>query len=76
MIRVKRNGFSGVCDNLGDVVMSSFVKDNFRIKTSVNGNIKWYRYWDLLYCNVSHHPMYKCILDKSDMSIVVDRFDF
>lgn len=64
-IRVDREGFSGCCSDMAGVIMCCFVRDNVRLRYSVDGQpTKWYRYWDLIRVNNANSPYYLGLYDK------------
>lgn len=75
-VTVDRKGFHGCCDNLSDVIMCSFVRDNMRLKVVGDGKTSWYRYYDLIYVNNSRSPYYKGLYDKETCYEVCGKVGF
>ena len=75
-VTVDRKGFHGCCDNLADMIMCSFVRDNMRLKDVRDGKTVWYRYYDLVYVNNPRSPYYKGLYVAEDAHQVIGRAGF
>ena len=75
-VRVEREGFSGCCSDMADVIMASFVRDNMRIKGVKDGKNHWYRYWDLCRVNNPRHPLYLGLYVMEDATEICPKLGF
>lgn len=64
-VRVTREGFSGCCSDMADLILCCFVRDNVKMRSFQNGKPRWYRYWDLIRVNNPRHSSYLYLYDKN-----------
>lgn len=75
-VNVRRDGFSGCCSDMADVIMASFVRDNMRLKVMDGKKACWYRYFDLCRVNNPRHPLYLGLYVREDATEICPKMGF